>query len=89
MSSDQDHGVEVETDSIRSALAPTRALRQALGVVAVSAAVTLAVLIIGVRYPALSPESASEVAAAMTNRNMGVHMRSPVLPWTTPVTEGR
>jgi hypothetical protein len=32
MSSDQGHGVEVETDSILAALAPTRALRQALDV---------------------------------------------------------
>ena len=32
MSSDQGHGVDVEVDSIRSALIPTRALRQALDV---------------------------------------------------------
>jgi hypothetical protein len=32
MSSDQGHGVKVETDSILAALAPTRALRQALDV---------------------------------------------------------
>jgi hypothetical protein len=32
MSRGQGHGVEVEIDSIRSALAPTRALRQALDV---------------------------------------------------------
>jgi hypothetical protein len=32
MSNDQGHGVKVETDSILAALAPTRALRQALDV---------------------------------------------------------